>query len=106
MIEITDKEFHEKVLKKSLKTPVVVDFWASWCMPCLILGPVLEKLEKEYKNKFVLAKINIDENKETAKTYEIMSIPSIKMIKDGKVAAEFSGALPEDVVREWLDRNL
>jgi putative thioredoxin len=106
MIEITDKEFHEKVLKKSLKVPIVVDFWASWCTPCQILGPVLERLEKEYKNKFVLVKISIEENKETAKTYEVMSIPSVKMIKNGKMVAEFTGALPEEVVREWLDRNL
>ncbi len=106
MIEVNDKEFHEKVLKKSLKVPIVIDFWASWCTPCQILGPVLERLEKEYKNKFVLVKISIEENKETAKTYEVMSIPSVKMIKNGKMVAEFTGALPEEVVREWLDRNL
>ena len=106
MIEVTDKEFKEKVLKRSLKTPVVVDFWADWCMPCKILAPLLEKLEKDYKNKFVLAKVSIEQNKETAKTYGVMNIPSVKMIKNGKTVAEFTGALPEDVVREWLDRNL
>ncbi len=106
MIEITDEEFHERVLKKSLKIPVVVDFWAPWCGPCKILSPLLEKLEKEYKNQFVLVKINIDENKKTAKTFGITSIPSVKMIRDGKVVAEFAGALGEEVIREWLDRNL
>jgi len=106
MIEITDEEFHERVLKRSLKIAVVVDFWAPWCGPCKILSPLLEKLEKEYKNQFVLAKINVDENKEIAKTFGITSIPSVKMIRDGKVVAEFVGALPEEVVREWLDRNL
>jgi len=106
MIEITDKEFREKVLKKSLKIPVVVDFYANWCGPCKIISPLLERLEKEYKNGFVLVRINIDENEETTKTYEIKSIPSVKMIKEGKVVAEFAGALGEEVVREWLDRNL
>lgn len=106
MIEITDKEFQEKVLKRSLKTPIVVDFWANWCMPCKILSPILERLEKQYRNKFVLAKINIEENKETAKTYGVVSIPSVKMIKNGKMVAEFTGILPEEVVKEWLDRNL
>ncbi len=106
MIEVTDEEFHEKVLKKSLKITVVVDFWAPWCGPCKILGPLLDKLEKEYRNKFVLAKINVDENKETAKTFGITNIPSVKMIKEGRVVAEFGGALAEEVVREWLDRNL
>ena len=105
-MEISDKEFHEKVLKKSLKMTIVVDFWAPWCGPCRILSPLLEKLEKKYKGKFILVKINTDENKETAKTYKVMSIPSVKMIKEGKVVAEFAGALGEEVVREWLDRNL
>jgi len=106
MIEITDEEFHERVLKKSLKMTVVVDFWAPWSAPCKILSPLIEKLEKEYKNKFVLAKINVDKNKETAKIFGVTSIPSIKMIKEGRVVAEFAGSLPEEVVREWLDRNL
>ncbi|NIO45000.1 MAG: thioredoxin [Candidatus Aenigmarchaeota archaeon] len=106
MIEVTDQEFHEKVLKKSLRMTVVVDFWAPWCSPCKILEPLLEKLEKEYKNRFVLVKINVDENKETAKMFGVTSIPSIKMIKDGRIIAEFAGSLPEEIVREWLDRNL
>jgi putative thioredoxin len=106
MIEVSDEEFHDKVLKKSLKITVVVNFWAPWSGPCKILGPVLEKLEKEYRGKFSLVKLNVDENKETAKTYKITSIPSVKMIKEGRVAAEFAGALGEEVIREWLDRNL
>lgn len=106
MIEVTDKEFHEKVLKKSLKIPVVIDFWSPLSGPCTVLGPLLEKLEKAYNKRFILIKVNVDKNKETAKTYKIMNIPSVKMIKEGRVVAEFAGALGEEVVREWLDRNL
>ena len=106
MIDISDKEFQEKVVKKSLKTPIVVDFWASWCMPCKILGPILERMEKEYRNKFILAKVNVETNKELAEKYKIMSIPSVKMFRDGRIVAEFSGALSEEIVKEWLDRNL
>lgn len=106
MIEISDNEFQEKVLKRSLKLPIVVDFWASWCMPCKMLGPVLERMEKRYRGRFSLVKINIDENKEMAQQYDVMSIPSVKMFKEGKLAAEFTGAIPDEVVIEWLDRNL
>ncbi len=106
MIEVNDKEFHEKVLKKSLKIPVVVNFWTPLSTLCKILNPILEKLEKEYRNKFILAKVNVDENRGTAKSYEIKNTPSVKIIKEGKVVAEISGSLPEEVIREWLDRNL
>ena len=106
MIEIDDDSFREKVLKKSLKTPIVVDFWASWCVPCSIIAPILERFEKAYKGKFILAKLNIDENKETALVYAVKSIPNVKLFKDGKVVAEFTGALEEAVIKEWFDRNL
>jgi thioredoxin len=106
MIEINDNEFQEKVLKRSLKTPVVVDFWASWCMPCRILGPTLEKMEKQYRNRFELVKISVEQNKEVAQKYNVSSIPAVKMFKEGKLVAEFTGCIPDDVVKEWLDRNL
>jgi putative thioredoxin len=106
MIEVDDKNFQEKVIEQSKKIPIVVDFWASWCVPCKIISPILERFEKEYKKKFILVKINIDENKKTATDYRIMSIPSVKMFKNGKIAAEFIGALSEDVIKEWFKRNL
>jgi putative thioredoxin len=105
-IEVDDRDFKEKVLEASKKIPIVVDFWADWCMPCLMLSPTLESLAKEYNGKFILAKGNIDEVRETASKYKVQGIPSVKMFKNGQIVAEFVGALPEDDVREWLDKNL
>lgn len=105
-IEVNDNDFEKEVIEKSKKVPVIVDFWAEWCMPCHVLSPILEKLVKEYNGKFILAKINVSENKATSQKYSIMGIPCVKMFKDGKVVDEFVGALPEAYVKEWLDKNL
>jgi putative thioredoxin len=105
-IEITEKNFNEKVIKQSKKIPVVVDFWAEWCMPCVMLGPLLGKLAEEYKGKFILAKINVDENPQLAEKFEVMSIPSVKMFKNGEITNEFTGNQPESTIKEWLDSNL
>jgi len=105
-IEINDKNFQEKVIEQSKKIPVVVDFWSNWCMPCLMLGPILEKFAKEYNGKFVLAKANIDETGTIAQNYGVMSIPAVKMFKYSKVVDEFIGALAEPLVREWLNKNI
>ncbi len=105
-IEVNDNNFEKEVIEKSKKVPVVVDFWAEWCMPCLILGPVLEKMMTESKGKFILAKLNVDKNPVTSKAYEIQSIPAVKLFKNGKLADEFVGALPEVQVKDWLDKNL
>jgi len=105
-IEVNDENFQEKVIEQSKKIPVVVDFWASWCMPCSMLSPILEKLAKESNGKFILAKLNVDENRITSQKYGIMSIPAVKLFKNGKVVDEFVGALPEPSVREWLNKNI
>ncbi len=105
-IEVKDNDFDENVIRQSEKVPVVVDFWATWCAPCLRLGPTLENLADEYKGKFILAKLNVDEGQVVSQKYGIMSIPSVKMFKDGKVVDEFIGALPESNVRAWLSKNI
>lgn len=81
-ITITDKDFEEKVLKSS--TPVVVDFWATWCGPCKMAEPVLEELSETYKDKVVIAKLDVDENKENPQKYNVLSIPTTILYKDGK----------------------
>ena len=105
-IEVDDKNFEETVIEQSRKIPVVVDFWAEWCKPCLMLGPILDKLVEENKGKFVLAKANIEKAQNTAEEHGIMSIPNVKLFKDGKVADEFVGAYPESFIRKWLEKNL
>ena len=105
-IDVTDLDFEKEVLEKSKSVPVLVDFWASWCGPCMMLKPVLEKLEKEYESKFILAKISVEENNEVASKYNIMSIPAVKLIKNGEVVDGFIGAQPESKIKEWLDQKL
>ena len=104
--EVTDGQFARLVLEKSEKLPVVVDFWAPWCGPCMSLKPVLEKLAGEYAGKFALAKVNVDENTENAMKYGVSGIPHVVMFKGGKPAAQFVGARAEKVVREWIEKNL
>lgn len=105
-IEANDGDFKEKVIEQSRKMPVVVDFWAQWCTPCLMLGPIMEKLAKEYNGRFILAKVSVDSAGATAQAYGVMGIPSVKLFRDGKVVDEFTGVQPESAIREWLDRNL
>jgi len=100
--ELNTKNFDE-ALKKPL---VLVDFWASWCMPCKVLSPTLDQLAEEYKDKVLVGKVNIDENRELAAKYGIMSIPNLILFKNGKAVDAIIGAVPKANIKALLDRNL
>lgn len=99
-------DFQQQVLERSQETPVVVDFWAEWCGPCKILGPVIEKLASEANGRWELVKVNTELHQDLAQQYRIQSIPAVKMFYQGKVLAEFMGALPEYQIQRWLDQHL
>jgi thioredoxin len=105
-INVTDANFESEVIEKSSTTPVLVDFWASWCGPCMMLGPTLEKIAKEYDGKLIVAKAATDDNQDAASKFGVMSIPAVKLFKDGKVVDEFVGAQPEATIKQWLDQKL
>ncbi|MBU0751450.1 MAG: tetratricopeptide repeat protein [Gammaproteobacteria bacterium] len=102
--DVSVADFDEKVLAASRNTPVIVDFWAPWCQPCTILKPLLEKLAAEYGGKFILAKVNSDENQELSARYGVRGIPAVKAFIGGEMVDEFTGALPEGQVREFIQR--
>jgi putative thioredoxin len=104
VFDVSLEEFETRVVQPSLQVPVVIDFWAPWCGPCQTLKPMLEKLAAEYKGRFLLAKINSDENPEIAQHFGVRSIPSVKVLFQGQLVDEFNGALPEGQIREFLER--
>lgn len=102
--EINDINFSEEVLKPS--KPVVVDFWAPWCGPCKMLGPVLEEIEKELGEKVEFVKMNVDENPVTSQTYKISSIPTVIIFKNGEVANTLVGFRPKQEIVALIQNNL
>ncbi len=101
---VTDGSFNSEVLNS--KTPVMVDFWAPWCGPCRLIAPVLEKLAGEYAGRIRIAKLNVDENPRMASQYQVQSIPTLMLVKNGKIVDRIVGALPEPQLRKQVERLL
>lgn len=102
VFDAVTESFETTVLQKSLQTPVLVDFWAEWCDPCKQLGPILEKLAGEYHGAFLLAKVDVEKEQQLAAAFQIRSIPTVILVKDGQPLDGFPGALPESQIREFL----
>lgn len=102
VVTVTDADFEDKVLGAS--QPVLVDFWAAWCGPCRMMGPVIDELAAAYDGKVTVAKLNVDENPQTPAKYGVRGIPNLKLFKGGEVADEVVGAVPRQKIEEMLDK--
>jgi thioredoxin 1 len=104
VVELTDKNFDADVLKAS--TPVLVDFWAEWCMPCRFVAPAVEAVAKEYAGKIRVGKVDVDQNPDAATRYGINSIPTLLLFKNGKVVDSVIGALPKEQIAGMVEKHL
>lgn len=104
VIDVTDQNFEAEVIKSDL--PVLVDLWAPWCRPCLMIAPVVEKLAEEYSGRFKFCRLNVDENPQTAAKCQVMSIPTLLFFKDGKTADTVIGAVPKEALLPKIERLL
>jgi len=102
IVIVTEANFEYEVINYSHNLPVVVDFWAEWCVPCKIVDPILRKLAEERAGEFRLAKVNVDENQNLAMRYNVRGIPAVKAFRDGTIVSEFTGIQPETKFREFL----
>jgi putative thioredoxin len=102
IINVSEADFEYQVLSYSQSTPVVVDFWATWCVPCKVLSPLLERLATDARGAFRLAKVDVEENPNLARRYNVRSIPTVKAFNQGQVVSEFTGSLLEPRVREFI----
>jgi len=103
-ITLTEENFKEEVLESDL--PVLVDFWASWCGPCQIVGPIVEEIAKEYEGRLKVGKLNVDEGRNIASQYRIMSIPTLMIFKGGEVVDQIIGALPKPALDEKIKQHI
>ncbi|HRY82313.1 MAG TPA: thioredoxin [Candidatus Moranbacteria bacterium] len=101
-IIFTDQNFEAEVIKSAV--PVLVDFWAPWCGPCQMMGPIIEELAKEMGDKFKIGKLNVDENSKVAQDFSIMSIPNIMIFKNGKMVKQFVGVQSKEALKEELEK--
>ena len=106
IFDANSQDFIQTVIQKSQEVPVVVDFWAPWCGPCKTLTPILEELAREFDGSFQLAKVNIDEEQGLAQQFGVRSVPTVVMVKDGKVADGFMGAQPRKLVEQFLRKHI
>lgn len=104
VLETSDADFERDVIERSMRQPVVVDFWAQWCGPCRMLGPVLEKLAAEAQGQFLLVKAEVERTQQAAAAWGVSSIPAVFGVRGGQVVDQFIGVLPEPQLREWLAR--
>ncbi len=103
-MDLTDQNFEETILKAN--KPVVVDFWANWCPPCKKLGPILEKVAEDYKEKITVYKVNVDENPTLSQTFKIEVIPTVVLFKENEAKAGFVGFREEEDIKSWIDQNI
>jgi putative thioredoxin len=106
ILTVTADNFQSIVLDGSFDRPILVDFWADWCAPCRMLMPILAKLAEEYRGRFILAKVNTEEQQALAAEFGIRSLPTVQLFKSGRPVDQFMGALPEGQIREFLDRHI
>ncbi|MFO7702474.1 MAG: thioredoxin [Psychroflexus maritimus] len=103
-LEITDQSFEETVLKS--KQPVLVDFWAAWCGPCRMVGPIIDEISKEYEGKAVVGKVDVDANQEFAAKYGVRNIPTVLLFKDGELIERQVGVAPKETYTEAIDKAM
>jgi thioredoxin 1 len=104
LFHVTDGKFNEEVLQSDL--PVLIDFWAPWCGPCLSIAPVFEELAKEYSGRIKVGKMNVDENPQTPSAFGIRGIPTLILFKNGKAVDQIVGAVPRDRLRAMIDKSI